>query len=220
MNIKPLILICLFFSGSVFAHGGATNSKGCHNNNSTGKYHCHNSNKPSNNEYSSRYYPKSKYNRKDWPHWLDTDRDCQNTRAEILIRDSDTPVKFKRNRGCSVSLGKWVDPYTLNVYFRASDVDIDHLVPLFVANAFGGDKWSKEKKAIFANDPENLLAVEDNANQEKGAQGPQHWMPENKAYHCTYISKWVYIKQKYGLRYSKREKAKIKSVLSKCPKSA
>ncbi len=43
-------------------------------------------------------------------------------------------------------------------------MDIDH-VPLKEAWRSGGANWSKEKKRAFANDPKNLLATEDNANQ-------------------------------------------------------
>ena len=36
-------MIILFFVGSLaLAHGGRTNSQGCHNNRKTGGYHCHN----------------------------------------------------------------------------------------------------------------------------------------------------------------------------------
>ncbi len=54
----------------------------------------------------------SGYNCKDWPHWEDLDGDCQNTRAEILIRDSRIPVQFKDHRECSVVAGEWFGPYT------------------------------------------------------------------------------------------------------------
>ena len=40
------------------------------------------------------------YDRSDWPHWSDADRDCQNTRHEILIQTSTKPIEFKTDNEC------------------------------------------------------------------------------------------------------------------------
>lgn len=139
------------------------------------------------------------YSRKDWPHWIDADRDCQNTRAEILLRDNVGVIKFKRNKLCNVSWGKWVCPYTGNVYTKASDIDVDHIVPLSYAHRHGAASWSRERKREFANDPLNLLAVEDNTNQSKGDKGPAEWMPPLGSYHAEYLRQWSAVICKYGL---------------------
>ncbi len=73
----------------------------------------------------------------------------------------------------------------------------------------GGKYWKRKQRREFANDFENLLAVEDNANQSKGGQPPQEWMPPNKSYHCKYIEKWKHIKNKYALEESVAEKTFI-----------
>ncbi|MCP3927242.1 MAG: HNH endonuclease [Desulfobacterales bacterium] len=153
----------------------------------------------------------AKYNRKNWKHWIDADKDGQNTRHEILIRDNIGKIKFKTKKKRRVVSGKWICPYTGNTYYKASDMDIDHIVPLKEAWRSGGADWSKEKKRAFANDPENLLAVEDNANQAKGAKRPDQWLPYNKKYWAFYTTFWLNIKNKYGLRMTDKEK----SVLSK-----
>ena len=139
------------------------------------------------------------YRREDWPHWIDENGDCQNTRAEILIRDNVGQLKFKRNKQCNVSWGKWVCPYTGKVLIKASDVDIDHVVSLAYAHRHGGADWPRAKKRQFANDPENLLAVADAVNQEKGDKGPSEWMPPQKEYWTEYLRRWRTILTKYGL---------------------
>jgi 5-methylcytosine-specific restriction endonuclease McrA len=114
-------------------------------------------------------------------------------------------LKFKRNKQCNVSWGRWVCPYTGKVLTKASDVDIDHIVPLAHANATGGSSWPREKKRAFANDPDNLLAVDDATNQAKGDKGPDEWKPPRREYWPKYARKWKAVKTKYGLTSSSAE---------------
>ena len=156
------------------------------------------------------------YNRDNWPHWIDQDNDCQNTRHEILIRDSSQPVRFKNSKRCKVITGKWIGPYTGKTFMQASDIDIDHIVPLAHAYRNGGNSWSREQKKAFANDPDNLLAVDDFTNQSKGSKGPDRWMPPKKDYWCNYIGKWTMVKKKYGLIIREKEGFILKKFQQAC----
>lgn len=123
------------------------------------------------------------YNRDQWPHWSDHDHDCQNTRAELLIERSETTVTFTNHKKCTVKTGRWIDPFSAKVFTRASDVDIDHVVPLAWAHGHsnGGQSWPTWKKEQFANDTDNLLIVDDGLNSQKSAQGPDDWLPPNRS---------------------------------------
>ena len=77
------------------------------------------------------------YDRSAWRHWIDADRDCQNTRHEVLIEESLTPVTFKTDKGCRVVSGNWLGAYSGEVFTDASKLDIDHLVPLKEAHESG-----------------------------------------------------------------------------------
>lgn len=156
------------------------------------------------------------YQREDYPHWSDADNDCQNTRQEVLIATSQIPVKFTNAKKCTVKTGQWYDPYTGKTWTASSDVDIDHIVPLKAAHDRGAYAWSQARKEQFANDPINLIAVEDNVNQAKGAKMPAEWMPPNHAYRCTYLAQVNHVMATYELAYLPKEKRVIERMRVAC----
>jgi hypothetical protein len=207
------------------AHPGGQDKQGGHFNRSTGEYHCHREpcfSQHQKVEQATRQAEQEQrqfvqlYNRKDWPHWIDADEDCQNTRAEILVATSQMPVKTKKNKGCTVTWGRWYDPYTDAMYDKASDLDIDHIVPLAEAHRSGGYAWTREQRREFANDPLNLMAVEKTANREKSDQSPDNWLPPNREFQCRYIAAWLAIKEKYQLKSDATELAGMQHLQSNC----
>lgn len=158
----------------------------------------------------------SLYDRSDWPHWLDDDKDCQNTRHEILIQTSTKPVEFKTDNECNVLTGEWYDPYSGETFRISKDLDLDHIVPLKFAHGHGADKWSREHKAIFANDIDNLILAKASLNRQKGAKGPTEWLPSNFPYRCEYIARFNAVMAKYELSYIPSEQRIVNRMLKAC----
>lgn len=152
------------------------------------------------------------YSRSLFKHWIDEDGDCLNTRQEVLQKESLEPIKIQ---DCLVTQGKWYDAYSGQLYTQTSMLDIDHIVPLKEAWESGADKWTAEKRKKFANDYENLIAVNRSLNREKGAKDPVEWLPPHTEYICEYITRWVYIKEKYNLVMDVKEKRKIGEIQEK-----
>ena len=162
------------------------------------------------------------YDRQDWRHWIDADRDCQNTRAEVLIAESVAPVSFDPEDDgdkCRVLAGRWVGPWTGEVFTDASDIDIDHHVPLGHAHESGGWRWNSERKRAYANDlthPESLQATSAPVNRSKGKQPPDEWRPDATASWCRYAADWVTVKQNWELTVTASEVAALEEMLSRC----
>jgi len=140
------------------------------------------------------------YNRNEWGRWIDADRDCQDTRQEVLIRSSLEPVKLDE-RGCKVLSGLWACPYTGQKFTDPGRLDIDHIVPLREAHVSGGYNWTLAEKARYFNDLRDghLWAVSSSANRSKGARQPHQWIPQNYEFRCEYLRTWIKIKQIWGL---------------------
>ena len=162
------------------------------------------------------------YDRDDWRHWTDEDRDCMNTRHEVLLEESLGEVTFKDSRRCSVLTGEWYGAFTSRTFTDASDLDVDHFVPLSNAHRSGAWGWSAEKKRMFANsldDPGHLIAVENSANRAKGDKGPERWRPSNRAFWCEYAETWARIKHEWDLTATSAEASALKEMLGTCPDS-
>ena len=158
-----------------------------------------------------------RYDRDAWEHWVDDDNDCQNTRAEVLISHSATPVLYNNIiKRCYVTRGKWYGVYSGEYYYDDDDLDIDHIVPLAYAHAHGGDKWSAAQKRAFANDMDNLLPVSASLNRQKSAKGPTDWMPPYQPYRCEYLGEFDGIMKKYSLEYFPHELRVINKMKSAC----
>lgn len=158
----------------------------------------------------------AQYSRKLFKHWIDEDKDCQNTRHEVLIAKSLIPPTFKTVKKCVVQFGKWFDPYSGKTFTDAKELDIDHIIPLKYAFQNGAKNWTTEKREAFANDTENLIPVWNKLNRAKGYQGPDQWLPPNSEYHCDYFKKWKYIENKYQIISPTRNVASIDKKLESC----
>ncbi|MGW0913944.1 HNH endonuclease family protein [Streptomyces sp. NPDC002784] len=154
------------------------------------------------------------YNRDLFPHWITQSGTC-NTREVVLKRDGTNVVQ---DSACAATSGSWYSPYDGATWSAASDVDIDHLVPLAEAWDSGADSWTTSRRQAFANDltRPQLIAVTDNVNQAKGDQDPATWMPSRTAYRCTYVRAWVQTKYYYGLSVDSAEKSALTSHLNAC----
>jgi hypothetical protein len=70
--------------------------------------------------------PQTGYSRDLFPHWISQGGKC-NTRKVVLARDGTNVVQ---DASCSATSGSWFSPYDGATWTAASDLDIDHLVPL------------------------------------------------------------------------------------------
>ncbi|GAB3006489.1 HNH endonuclease family protein [Streptomyces pseudoechinosporeus] len=154
------------------------------------------------------------YNRDLFPHWITQSGTC-NTREVVLKRDGTNVVQ---DSACAATSGRWYSVYDGATWTAASDVDIDHLIPLAEAWDSGADSWTTARRQSFANDltRPQLIAVTDNVNQSKSDQDPAEWMPPVSSYACTYVRAWVQVKYYYDLSVDSAEKSKLTSVLNGC----
>ncbi|MEU2429867.1 HNH endonuclease family protein [Streptomyces sp. NPDC007861] len=156
----------------------------------------------------------SGYSRDLFPHWITQSGAC-NTREVVLKRDGSNVVQ---DSSCAATSGSWYSPYDGATWSAASDVDIDHIVPLAEAWRSGASSWSTSSRQAFANDltRPQLIAVTDNVNQSKGDQDPGEWLPSRTAYHCTYARMWVHTKYYWNMTVDSAEKSALQSILNGC----
>ncbi|MEU9164753.1 HNH endonuclease family protein [Streptomyces sp. NPDC048424] len=156
----------------------------------------------------------SGYSRDLFPHWSTVSGSC-NTRETVLKRDG---VNVVQDSACAAVSGSWYSEYDGATWTAASDLDIDHVVPLAEAWRSGASSWTTSTRGQFANDRTRpqLIAVTDNVNQAKGDLDPGKWLPPRTAYRCTYARMWVQVKQYWGLSMDSGEKTALVNILNGC----
>ncbi len=147
------------------------------------------------------------------------------TRNDILDRDLSAKTYVAITRcPTAVATGTLLDPYTNAVvpFTRGARVgaavQIDHIVPLALAWDLGAAGWNNERRTRFANDPGNLLAVQGEANQDKGDKEPALWMPPNAAFHCQYAMQYIAVLRGYGLPVDAPSVPVLRSATDTCPR--
>ncbi len=162
--------------------------------------------------------PAEKYNRKSqFGTWIrdPLKKTCLNTRGRVLLDDSETEVTYAQS-GCSITNGKWHDPYSGEDYSDASEIQIDHMVPLKDAYNSGLAQLDRVHRCVYANFIGNkfhLIPVFGDLNNQKGDRSPAVWIPPNKSYVCEYVANWLKIKTIWNLVLSNEEANGIKHVI-------
>lgn len=142
-------------------------------------------------------------------------------RNYILARDMDN-VTYTDNT-CKVASGTLEDPYSAKIinFIRGTDtsddVQIDHVVALGDAWQKGAQQLTTEERYALANDPLNLLAVDGPTNQNKSDSDASTWLPPNKLFRCSYVSRQIAVKKKYKLWVTPAEYGAMATVLANCP---
>ncbi|CAD6441301.1 72a30d6d-7b05-45cb-95ed-aa2526159a2e [Sclerotinia trifoliorum] len=116
---------------------------------------------------------------------------------DVIKRDGTNVVV---DTACAATSGNWVSPYDGAVWTSASDLDIDHLVPLSNAWKAGASAWTTDQRRTFANDLVN----------------PQLLAPSLTTYWCTYAKMWIKVKYVYNLTITSDEKAALVTMMDTC----
>ncbi|MCG5212028.1 HNH endonuclease family protein [Streptosporangium sp. KLBMP 9127] len=154
------------------------------------------------------------YSRSKFPHWATVQGTCD-TRETVLRRDGqDVQVDDQ----CRAVRGVWHSPYDGATWRLASDIDIDHMVPLSEAWKSGANDWTTSRRGSFANDLDSsqLWAVTDNVNQAKGDKDPAVWRPPLTSFYCIYARSWIEVKSRWGLSVDPAEKQALVGMLDLC----
>jgi hypothetical protein len=165
------------------------------------------------------------FRRADWmPRgWIDADGNCRDTRQEVLVRDSRSPVLWRENERehhrCEVAWGEWRDPWSGEVMNDPGRVDVDHHVPLAEAHRSGGGTWTPARREAYANDLDfrwHLRAVSARINRQKGDRGPDRWRPPDRTSWCRYALEWSAVKTVWRLQTTEQERVALREMLRSC----
>ncbi|WII70861.1 HNH endonuclease family protein [Bdellovibrio sp. 22V] len=151
--------------------------------------------------------------------WINdpTDDTCMNTRAKVLVRDSEEEITYRGDRQCVVETGRWLDPYSNKEFTSSREIQIDHMVPLKNAYVSGAWKWDYKTRCLYANYMgyrNHLIPASVRENTSKGDRAPDRYLPTELSYRCQYVKDWLTVKLIWGLTMNPDEAQAIHEVVT------
>ncbi|WP_323377122.1 HNH endonuclease family protein [Streptomyces smaragdinus] len=162
------------------------------------------------------------YTREAFKHWNSgaNPTDGCNTRNEVLLAEAVTPPTVGSR--CALTGGSWWSYYDNTIVTAASNLDIDHMVPLAEAWDSGASAWTPERREAYANDlgqSTSLIAVTAGSNRSKSDQDPAEWLPPAPEAVCRYATEWTATKLRWGLTIDTAEQIALQALAVSCPTS-
>jgi hypothetical protein len=160
------------------------------------------------------------YSRSKFKHWINIGQTGCNARYVVLWQET-----LRRPKpACSSRTGRWRSAYDGVVLTRASQLDVDHMIPLAEAWRSGAaTRWDSATRQRFANDtsyPHSLIAVSASSNRSKSDKDPSEWLPPLAGFHCAYAVRWVAVKYRWKLHVDPAERTALQTILNGCPRAA
>jgi hypothetical protein len=238
------LLLSLYLSPpSVVAHGGRTDSYGCHRDTARGDYHCHSGQFAGRNfasqtmmlAESSKAATAARtnailtavpdtgilgpYRRELYGPWVDGDNDCQDTATEVLLAEAVRKPLLDSKECKYLTGGAWYDPFTGKMFRDAKELLVEPFIPFAEVHYSGGQFWSAEKRQLFTNDladSATLIVISSEASRSRADKTPAQWLPPNPDYQCLYAATWLQVKKHWGLSLEDAETNAISKVLNDC----
>jgi hypothetical protein len=146
--------------------------------------------------------------------WISQGEGCD-TRAVVLKVESLKPTT--QNPNCTIETGKWFSYYNATTYKLASELQIDHTVPVQNVWVSGAWRWDKATRVRYYNDLKDtrtLVGVDSHDNESKGDRDPTDWLPSRGT--CRYVRYWTAVKTRWHLHVTTAEKTKLVELASTC----
>lgn len=154
------------------------------------------------------------------PAWQDVDHNGCDTRNDVLRRELRKRQTKPGTKGCVLLKGRLADVDYENyaqrevLYTRGDGkIEIDHVVPLADAWRAGAYAWEPARRLQFANDAENLEAIDSQSNQAKGDKTINKWKPKDEEEACYYAARQASVKKRYGLTVTPLERTMMLAIL-------
>lgn len=155
------------------------------------------------------------------PCWTSKDEvlDSQAVPGSVKYKDINHNETDDKEKACSISKGKWIDPYSGKTIKNVKDMDVDFIIPLSVVNKSGGSDWDKVTKKTYSNDTENvLIAVSKDSKDDRGDKTIAKYIPKSKEYKCEFAKNYTIVANKYNILITDKDKDKLSDLIVECEK--